>query len=121
MASAPETRGTLGKMCLEDRYQGAACFGWRELFQIKFGRLTKISDRILDGFSLADHAHFRAFGHVEITFFVQCRRKRYCARHGELSLNCSFDTAPFQLPNSRSVTPATVPASSPALPVSPRS
>jgi hypothetical protein len=66
----PETRGSLGIVCLKDGYQRTAGgFGWK-FFQVEFRRLFEICYRFFDAISLADCPHFRALRHVKITLLV---------------------------------------------------
>jgi hypothetical protein len=70
IVSAPETRGSLGIMRLEYRYQRTAgTFGW-EFFHVQFGCLFKIGDCFFDTLSLTDGAYLGALRHIKVAFFV---------------------------------------------------
>ena len=70
IASAPDTRGSLGIACLEDGNKRTTGTFRREFFHIKFSRFFEVSDGFFDSLTLADRANFRAFCYVEITFLV---------------------------------------------------
>src|SRR5438132_13907811 len=64
IACAPETRGSLGKMSLENGYERPADFARRKLFQVEFSCLTKVRHGIFYGLTLAHRAYLGAFSYV---------------------------------------------------------
>jgi hypothetical protein len=70
IASAPDTRGSLGIACLEDGDQRATGAVWGKLFQVEFNRFLEVGDGLFDSLTLADRANFRAVGNVQVAFFV---------------------------------------------------
>ena len=73
IASALETQGSLGIVCLENGHQRTAGILGRELIEIQLGRFLQVGDGFFDTLALADRPHFGAIRYVNIPFFVQNR------------------------------------------------
>ena len=77
IASAPETRGSLGIACLENCDDWAAWIVWRKLFQIELGSLAEIGDCFFNILALADRTNLRTLRYVQVTFFVKHRSESF--------------------------------------------
>lgn len=76
MAAAPEIRGSLGIVCIEDGNERASGEGRRKFFKIEFSGFFQVGERFFDAATLADRAALGAIGDIEIAFLAQDRGKR---------------------------------------------
>jgi hypothetical protein len=73
MASAPETRRSLGMTRFEGCEEWPADVGNGKLLQIKFRGLFQVCQGILNSAALTHRSHLWARGHVEVIFAMNDR------------------------------------------------
>jgi len=73
-ASAPETRGNLGKASLEHGNERPPVVHQRELLQVELGRVPQVGNRFFDSFSLTHCADLRAISDIKTIFFCATPR-----------------------------------------------